>query len=95
MAAYLVVEVTDMTNPEGMSEYVANVPALVTQYGGRYLANGPATVLEGDHHPQLLVLLEFESMDQLRALYECEAYAPYKELRQRAASMNFLAVEGM
>jgi uncharacterized protein (DUF1330 family) len=95
MAAYLVVELTGVSDEAGLGEYVAQVPSLVEQYGGRYIARGPAHVLEGEHRPGMLVLLEFPSLEQVQALYDAAEYAPLKALRQRSSSMNFLAVEGL
>jgi uncharacterized protein (DUF1330 family) len=94
MTAYLVVEVEQLMDPDAMTEYSSNVPDLVARFGGKFLASGPVTVLEGSHVPQLLVLLEFESGQQMQDLYDSEEYAPYKALRQRSGSMNFLGVDG-
>jgi uncharacterized protein (DUF1330 family) len=95
MAAYLVVEVTGVSDEAGLGEYVTQVPNLVQRYGGRYIARGPAQVIEGEHHPGMLVLLEFPNLEQIQAMYDSEEYAPLKALRQRSSSMNFLAVEGL
>lgn len=95
MAAYLVVEVTDVSDPDALGQYAEQIPALVERHGGRYLARGPATVLEGEHRPHILVLVEFPSLDQLQTLYDSDEYAPFKALRQRGSSCNFLAVESL
>ena len=95
MAAYLVVEVTDVSDPEALGHYAEQVPALVELHGGRYIARGPAHVLEGDHSPQMLVLVEFPTLEQLQAFYDSREYAPLKALRQRGSSLNFLTVDGV
>ena len=95
MAAYLVVELTGVSDEAGLGEYVAQVPDLAARYGGRYLARGPAHVLEGEHRPGMLVLLEFPSLERLQEMYDCDEYARLKALRQRSSTMNFLAVEGV
>jgi uncharacterized protein (DUF1330 family) len=95
MAAYLVTEVFEVSDKAGMREYVATVPSLVERYGGRYIARGPAHVIEGEHRPGMLVITEFPSLEQMQALYDSEEYAPFKALRQRSSSMNFIAVEGL
>jgi uncharacterized protein (DUF1330 family) len=95
MAAYLVVEVTEISDQALVGQYAEQAPALVERYGGRYIARGPATVLEGGHQPMMLVLLEFPSMEQLKAFYNSDDYAPLKALRQRGSSFNFLAVDGL
>jgi len=60
MAAYLVVEVTGVSDEAGLGRYIAEVGGLVARHGGRYLARGPvAAVLEGDHRPLLLGFWSF------------------------------------
>jgi uncharacterized protein (DUF1330 family) len=95
MAAYLVVELIDIADNEALGQYVEQIPVMVERHGGRYLARGPVTVLEGDHQPQILVIVEFQTLEQLQALYHSEEYAPMKALRQRACTSNFLAVDGL
>ena len=95
MAAYLVVEVTDISDAGPVGQYVEQVPPVVERYGGRYIARGPATVLEGNHQPMQIVLVEFPSMEQLQAFYHSDDYTPLKALRQQGSSCNFLGVEGV
>ncbi len=46
MAAHLLAEI-DVIDPEGVEAYRRDVPALLTRYGGRYLARGgEAEILE-------------------------------------------------
>jgi uncharacterized protein (DUF1330 family) len=95
MAAYLVVEVTDISDAGPVGQYGEQVPPVVERYGGRYIARGPATVLEGNHQPMMIVLVEFPSVEQLQAFYNSDDYTPLKALRQQGSSCNFLAVEGL
>jgi uncharacterized protein (DUF1330 family) len=95
MAAYLIVEVTDISDEVSLAQYVEQVQPLLERYGARYIARGPAHVLEGKHQPQRLVIIEFPSMERIQALYDADEYAPLKALRQRGSSNNFLAVEGL
>jgi len=95
MTAYLVVEVTDISDEGSVRQYAEQAPAVVARYGGRYIARGPATVLEGNHQPKMIVLIEFPSMERLQAFYDSDDYAPLIALRQQGSSFNFLAVEGI
>jgi uncharacterized protein (DUF1330 family) len=96
MTAYLVVEVTGVSDEAGLGRYIEQVGGLVARHGGRYLARGPvAAVLEGDHRPLLLGVLEFPTLEAIQALYDDPEYAPFKELRQDSSTCNFLAVEGL
>jgi uncharacterized protein (DUF1330 family) len=96
MAAYLVVEVTGVSDEAGLGRYIAQVGDLVARHGGRYLARGPvAAVLEGDHRPLLLGVLESPTLEAIRALHDDPEYAPFKALRQDSSACNFRAVEGL
>ena len=96
MAAYLVVEVTGVSDEAGLGRYIAQVGDLVARHGGRYLARGPvAAVLEGEHQPLLLGVLELPTREAILALYDDPAYALFKALHQDSSACNFLAGEGL
>jgi uncharacterized protein (DUF1330 family) len=94
VAAYLIVEVTDISDPEQVGQYAEQVVPVVERYGGRYIARGPAQLLEGEHQSQVVVIVEFPSMEQLQAMYDSDDYAPLKALRQSGSTCNFIGVAG-
>jgi len=95
MPAYLIVE-TDIHDPEQYERYKAASPAAVAGGGGRFVVRGgELAVLEGDWHPKRLVVLEFEDLEAARRFYESEEYQEVKKLREGAASLNMVAVEGV
>jgi uncharacterized protein (DUF1330 family) len=95
MAAYIIGQVR-VDDPARYAEYRAGVPAVVAKYGGRFLVRGPAvTVLEGRHDERRLVILEFPSMERLRAFWDSPEYAPLRALRQSASEGDLWAVEGV
>ena len=95
MAAYVIVE-TDITDPERYEQYKAASPAAVQAGGGRFLVRGgELAVLEGDWHPSRLVVLEFEDLAAARAWYRSETYQQAKELRDGAARLRMVAVQGV
>ncbi len=68
----------------------------VEKYGGRYVVRGGAThLLEGDWHPPRLVILEFDGADTAQRFYDSPEYQAARKVRQNAASMNMLVVEGV
>jgi uncharacterized protein (DUF1330 family) len=94
MAAYVIVE-TDITDPEQYEQYKAASPAAVQAGGGRFLVRGgELAVLEGDWHPSRLVVLEFEDLAAARDWYESEVYQDAKKLRDGAARLRMVAVQG-
>ena len=95
MPAYLIVE-TDISDPEQYDQYKAASPGAIAAGGGRFLARGgELAVLEGDWSPTRLVLLEFDDLDAAKRFYESETYQAAKKLREGAARLNMVAVEGL
>jgi uncharacterized protein (DUF1330 family) len=95
MPAYLIVE-TDIHDPEQYERYKAASPAAVAAGGGRFVARGgELAVLEGDWHPERLVVLEFESLEAAKRFYESAEYQEVKKLRDGAANLRMVAVEGI
>jgi uncharacterized protein (DUF1330 family) len=94
MPAYVIVE-TDVRDPEQYERYKAASPGAIAAGGGRFLARGgELAVLEGDWHPRRLVLLEFEDLEAARRWYESPEYRDAKQLREGAATLRMVAVEG-
>jgi uncharacterized protein (DUF1330 family) len=95
VAAYLVAEITEVLDPAGLEQYRQGVPAVVEQYGGRYLAVGPAEQHEGEWSPGVLVIIEFPSMQRAREWHDADDYRALKELRMRCARTNLVFVDGV
>ena len=77
------------------SKYAAGVPDTVAAYGGKFLIRGVSgEVLEGSWIPKRLVVLEFESMERLKAWYDSPEYADLKKLRQSASKGNLIFADG-
>jgi uncharacterized protein (DUF1330 family) len=95
MAAYLVADI-EVTDAEGYQQYRRTVGASIAAFGGRFLARGGAVeVLEGDWSPKRLVIVEFPSMERLRAWYDSPEYAPALALRKRASISRLVMTEGV
>jgi uncharacterized protein (DUF1330 family) len=95
MPAYVIVE-TDVHHPEQYERYKAASPAAIAAGGGRFIARGgELAVLEGDWRPKRLVVLEFEDLEAAKRWYDSPAYREAKKLREAAANLNMVAVEGV
>jgi uncharacterized protein (DUF1330 family) len=95
MPAYLIVE-TDVTDPEQYEQYKAASPAAVAAGGGRFVVRGgELAVLEGDWTPKRLVVVEFEDIEAAKRFYESAEYQAAMKLREGAANLNMVAVEGV
>jgi len=95
MPAYVIVE-TDITDPEQYEQYKAASPGAVAAGGGRFLVRGgDLAVLEGEWTPKRLVVVEFEDLEAAKRWYESSGYQEAKKLREGAANLNMVAVEGV
>lgn len=95
MPAYVIVE-TDIHDPEQYDRYRAASPAAVAAGGGRFVARGgELAVLEGDWLPTRLVILEFPDLETAKRWYESDEYQEAKALREGAANLRMVAVEGV
>lgn len=95
MAAYVIIE-TDITDAEQYERYKAASPAAVEAGGGRFLVRGgEMDVLEGDWQPSRLVVLEFADLAAARRWYDSETYRQAKSLRDGAARLRLVAVQGL
>jgi uncharacterized protein (DUF1330 family) len=95
MPAYVIVE-TDIHDPDQYEQYKAASPAAVADGGGRFVVRGgELAVLEGDWHPTRLVVLEFEDLDTVKRWYESPKYQAAKKLREGAADLRMVAVQGL
>jgi uncharacterized protein (DUF1330 family) len=95
MPAYLIVE-TDITDPEQYEQYKAASPSAIAAAGGRFVVRGgEMAVLEGDWSPKRLVVVEFEDLEAAKRFYESPEYQAAIKLREGAANLNMVAVQGV
>lgn len=95
MPAYLIADI-DLSDAAAYEPYKAAVPAIVARHGGEYLVRGgDFEVLEGDWSPVRLVLFRFPDRAAINAFVNDPDYAPFKALRQRLATTNSVAVDGI
>jgi uncharacterized protein (DUF1330 family) len=95
VTGYLIAHL-DVTDPEGFEAYRANVPAVIAQYGGRYLIRGGAVeAVEGDWAIPRLVVLAFDSVAQARRFYDSPEYQAILPLRLNASKGTVVFAEGV
>src|SRR5690348_7896414 len=95
MPAYVIVE-TDIHDAEQYDHYRAASPDAVHSGGGRFVVRGgELEVLEGDWNPSRLVILEFPDLEAAKRWYDSPEYQDAKRLREGAANLRMVAVEGL
>jgi uncharacterized protein (DUF1330 family) len=94
MAAYVIIE-TDVRDQERYDRYKEQAARAVAVAGGRYIARGgELVVLEGEWRPKRLVVLEFDDLEAAKRWYDSPEYRNARTLREGAASLQMVAVEG-
>ncbi len=94
MAAYLIADI-DVHDPIQFASYREAVAPMIARFGGRYLMRGPALELrEGEDFLNRLVVLEFPTMQALRAFYDSPDYAPLIAMRQACTTSRVSLAEG-
>jgi len=94
MPAYLVAD-TQITDDQTYDEYKRQVAPSIIKFGGRFLVRGGKhELLEGNWQVHRLVVIEFPNMETLKSWYGSPEYAPLLAMRQAAATVHLVAVEG-
>jgi uncharacterized protein (DUF1330 family) len=95
MAAYFIIDVT-VEDPDTYAEYRQLVQPTLDLYGGKFLARGGVTEsIEGDWHPQRLVVLEFADPAQFHRWYDSPEYTAARKIRFRASHARAILVQGV
>ncbi len=95
MSAYFVVDI-EVIDAFGYEEYRRLAPATVSAYGGRYLTRGgKVESIEGDWMPHRFVVLEFESIAQIKKWYDSPEYSAIKPIRLRTTNSKAFIIEGV
>ena len=95
MPAFLIANI-EVTDPIGFETYRQRVPAVVAQYGGRYVIRGnPPTQMEGKPFFTRLTVLEFASMEALQRFYHSAEYAPLLAIRTASTKSDLVFMPGM
>ena len=95
MAAYLIGDIV-ISDADAYEHYKKGVPPLVARHGGEYLVRGGAhEVIDGTWTPTRLVLFRFPDRAAIHAFLNDPDYAPLRALRERIATSDLVAVDGV
>jgi uncharacterized protein (DUF1330 family) len=90
-----IVSRVDVKNPEAYAAYAAAATKAIAAHGGRSLARGGRyEALEGKTRARNVVL-EFDSYEAARAYFHSAEYQAARALREGAAEMEMVLVEGV
>ncbi len=96
MAAYFIVDIKEITDPQAYAQYREGVGPTIQQYGGKFLARGGAyETIEGDWQSQRLVILEFADVEQFKRWYNSPEYSELLKQRHKASTSRAVVVQGV
>jgi uncharacterized protein (DUF1330 family) len=95
MSAYLVVQGT-VEDELQFQKYREAIVPFVTKFGGKLAArDAKVELLEGEHDTRSVIMLEFPTIESIRAFWNSPDYVPIKKLREGIATMNIWAFPGV
>ena len=88
-------EKTGKARGDAYQTYMQQVPAVIAQYGGKYIVRGGDIIDDTTAwQPNRLVIVEFPSLEQLNAFKNSDEYKPVAAIRERAAKSEGFVVVG-
>ena len=95
MAAYVIYNQLEVTDPDAYEEYRSKIRALLADFGARVIAADPnPKILEGEWAGVGNVIIEFPDMDAVERWHKSDEYKPLLELRLGIARGNLVAFNG-
>ena len=95
--AYLISEADTIKDLTAIKEYGGKVPETLVPFDSHYhfiVSGSKPQGLDGEA-PQGIVVIAFDSVEQLRAWYDSPAYQAIKPLRQSAVKGRMFLVQGV
>ena len=90
-----IIGIIDVTDQSKYGEYMKLSPAVVEKLGGHFVARaGNTKVLEGLPVTGRVVILEFPSFDRAEQFYNSPEYQALRKVREGAATVQFILIEG-
>ena len=94
MAGYVIAQI-NLKNKEGYKEYVDKVPAIIKNFGGKYLVKaGEFKSIEGKWDFTRNVVIKFPSYEKALEWYNSDEYNQIKNLRLENAESNIIIIKG-
>jgi len=90
---YIVADI-HVHDKEGFEKFRQIASPVIGEYGGKILVRNPKPEVREGIDVGMVILLEFESMENARKFYESEKYTSAIALREKAADTNLYLVEG-
>ena len=91
---YIIADI-HVRDKEGFEKFREMALPVVEEYGAKILVRTPNAEAREGKKPGVVVVFEFESIDQARKFYESEAYQAAKAVRDKACDTDLFLAEGV
>jgi uncharacterized protein (DUF1330 family) len=93
--AYAVVDITEITDPDGFKTLLPKAPGAVAAFGGQFIARTDnITALDGTA-PKRYIVIGFDSLDKAKAWDASDAQKEVDAIRIKSTKSRSFIVEGM
>ena len=91
---YIVADI-QVRDKAGFEKFREMALPVVKEYGAKILVRTPNAEVREGKKPGVVVVFEFESMNQARKFYESEGYQAAKAVREKACDTDLFLAEGV
>ena len=96
MAAYFIVDIEEISDPQMYAEYRKGVDATMKRYGGKFLVRGGAyETIEGEWQPDRFIISEFDDEEHFKRWYNSPEYTELREIRFKASNSRAIIIQGV
>jgi uncharacterized protein (DUF1330 family) len=93
MSAYMLVEIT-VGDQATYDRYMEQIPAVIRKYKGRYiLRSSKITANSGGWKPDRIILMEFDTLAELRACFASPEYKALGPMREQSTITRSIVIE--
>ena len=90
--AYAIIDITEVTSPQGLNEALAKLPASVTAFGGKFVTR-TENILGFDGVPPLrFFIIAFDTMEKAQNWNNSPAQAAVNQARMQATTSSSFVV---
>ena len=93
MSAYMIVQ-AEITDPEKFPEYQKLAAPAVQKYNGKFLGRGAPDTVEGQWSAPVVLIIEFESVEVAKDLFNSPEYTAAREARANTANFVVSIIPG-
>ncbi len=94
MAAYLIIEIESIHNPENYDIYLSKVKDIILKFEGKYLLKSEHIIpFSGNWNPERFIIIIFPTIEKLKACFSSKEYIEIKAYRESSVQGKAMIIE--